>query len=327
MQLNTKRGNKMKTQKTGETIVVEKKERKTWIENFLKYKEYYFMLIPGILFFLIFCYGPMYGIIIAFYDYMPLKGISGSNFVGLKHFEALFTGPFFLPVLRNTLILSFYKMIFGFFAPIILCLFLNEVKHPKFKKFVQSTSYLPHFVSWVVLSGIVIEFLSPSRGPINMALSAMGQDSIFFLADPKWFRTVLVSSDIWKSIGWGSIIYLAAVTSIDPQLYEAADIDGAGRLQKIRFVTIPAIIPIIIVMFIMESGKILNDNFQQVYNFLNPSVYGVGDVISTFVYRMGIEKMQYSFTTAVGLFKNILSLVMVIMANYIAKRTSEHSLW
>lgn len=315
-------------------VMKKKKEQKlvpqhkrSFLGNLCYYKEYYLMLIPGILFFLVFCYGPMYGLVIAFQDYYPLKGVTGSKMVGLKHFRALFTDPFFLSVLKNTIVISFYKLLVCFPAPILLCLALNEISNYRFKKIAQSVSYLPHFVSWVVVSGIIIEFLSPSRGPINILLQNLGMEPIFFVAEPKYFRGVLVLSDLWKSVGWGSIVYLAAVTSVDPTLYEAAEMDGAGRIKKIIHVTIPALAPIITVMFIMESGKILNDSFEQVYNFLTPSTYAVGDVISTFVYRMGIQKMQYSFTTAVDLFKNIISFMLVVMTNYIARKTNDYALW
>lgn len=297
------------------------------MKKLYSYREYYFMLIPGVLFFLIFCYGPMYGLTIAFQNYYPLKGITGSTFVGAKHFKALVYNPFFLTVLKNTLVISIYKLIICFPAPVLLCLALNEIKHVKYKKLAQSVSYLPHFISWVVVSGIFIEFLSPSRGPINILLQNLGIEPVFFVADSKYFRSVLVLSDMWKSIGWGSIVYLAAVTSIDPTLYEAASIDGAGRIKKILHVTLPAIAPIVTVMLIMESGKILNDSFEQVYNFLTPNTYEVGDVIATFVYREGIQKMQYSFTTAVDLFKNIISFMLVMLTNKIAKKTNDYSLW
>ena len=316
--------NVMKKKK--EQKLVPQHKRSFW-GNLCYYKEYYLMLIPGILFFLVFCYGPMYGLVIAFQDYYPLKGVTGSKMVGLKRFRALFTDPFFLSVLKNTIVISFYKLLVCFPAPILLCLALNEISNYRFKKIAQSVSYLPHFVSWVVVSGIIIEFLSPSRGPINILLQNLGMEPIFFVAEPKYFRGVLVLSDLWKSVGWGSIVYLAAVTSVDPTLYEAAEMDGAGRIKKIIHVTIPALAPIITVMFIMESGKILNDSFEQVYNFLTPSTYAVGDVISTFVYRMGIQKMQYSFTTAVDLFKNIISFMLVVMTNYIARKTNDYALW
>lgn len=317
----------MSTKCVNDTTIMKPLKKNGFIKNMVNYRSFYIMLIPGLLFFLIFHYGPMYGLVIAFQDFYPLKGVSGSKFVGLKHFKALFANPFFLSVLKNTLIISFYKLIFCFPAPILLCLLLNEIKNPVFKKISQSVSYLPHFISWIVVSGIFIEFLSPSRGPVNILLQKLGMESIFFVADPKWFRFLLVITDLWKSIGWGSIVYLAAVTSIDPCLYEAAQIDGAGRIKRIIHVTLPALIPIFTVMFIMQSGKILNDAFEQVYNFLTPSTYGVGDVISTFVYRMGIQKMQYSFTTAVDLFKNIVSFGLVILTNYISKKTNEYSLW
>ncbi|WP_215701548.1 ABC transporter permease subunit [Clostridium sp. MCC353] len=317
----------MKVAKNVEKVTAGKKSKRGFIGNLVYYKEYYIMLIPGLLFFLVFCYGPMYGLIIAFQDYYPLKGVSGSAFVGLKHFKALFSDPFFLSVLKNTIVISLYKLVICFPAPIILCLALNEIKSVRFKKVAQSISYLPHFISWVVVSGIIIEFLSPSRGPINILLQNMGIEPIFFVAEPKCFRGVLVLSDLWKSIGWGSIVYLAAVTSVDPTLYEAAEMDGAGRIKKIIHVTLPALAPIITVMFIMESGKILNDSFEQVYNFLTPSTYAVGDVISTFVYRMGIQKMQYSFTTAVDLFKNGISFMLVVLTNYIARKTNDYALW
>lgn len=295
--------------------------------NLIRYKEYYIMLIPGILFFLVFCYGPMYGLVIAFQDFYPLKGIAGSKFVGLTHFKALITDPFFTSVLKNTLLISLYKLLICFPAPIFLCLVLNEIKNVKFKKMAQSISYLPHFISWVVVSGIIIEFLSPSRGAVNILLQNLGFDPVFFVAEPKYFRGVLVLSDLWKSIGWGSIVYLAAVTGVDPALYEAAEMDGAGRIKRIIHITLPALAPIVTVMLIMQSGKILNDSFEQVYNFLTPSTYKVGDVISTFVYRMGIQKMQYSFTTAVDLFKNVISFILVILTNYVARKTSDYALW
>lgn len=301
--------------------------KKGFFYQLSQYKEYYIMLIPGILFFLVFCYGPMYGLVIAFQDYYPLKGIDGSAFVGLKHFKSLFSNPFFLSVLKNTIVISIYKLLICFPAPIFLCLALNEIKNVKFKKVAQSVSYLPHFVSWVVVSGIIIEFLSPSRGPINILLQNLGMEPVFFVGDAKYFRGVLVISDMWKSIGWGSIVYLAAVTSIDPSLYEAAEMDGAGRIKRILHITLPALAPIVTVMLIMQSGKILNDSFEQVYNFLTPTTYGVGDVISTFVYRMGIQNMQYSFTTAVDLFKNIISFGLVVLTNYIARKTNDYALW
>lgn len=301
--------------------------RKGVLFNLRKYNDYYLMLIPGVVFFLIFKYAPLYGLIIAFQDYYPLKRISGSEFVGLKHFRALFSNPFFKRVFRNTVIISIYKFLICFPAPILLALAINEIRSPGYKKLMQSISYLPHFLSWVVVSGIMIEFLSPSRGVINIILKNLGHEPIFFIADTRYFRGMLVFTDLWKTIGWGSIIYLSSIAGVNPELYEAAAMDGAGRLGRIWHVTLPAVIPLLTIMLILQSGKILNDSFQQVYNFLTVPTMEVGDVISTFVYRTGIQEMNFSFSTAVNLFKNVISFVMVIGTNAIAKRINDYSLW
>lgn len=269
----------------------------------------------------------MYGIIMAFKDYYPTLGLSGSEWVGLKHFKTLFTGLYFLPVLKNTIIISIYKLIFGFPAPIILALILNEIKNQRFKKVTQTISYLPHFLSWVIVAGVFIEFLSPSRGLINYVIQALGFEPIYFVTETEWFRTILVGTGIWKGIGWSSIIYLAAISGVDPQLYEVAEIDGAGRLRKIWSITIPTIIPVIIIMLIFASGKIIDDNFQQIYNFLNPKVLSVGDVIETYTYEQGLKDMKYSYATAVGIFKNIISFSLVMFTNYIARKTTDYALW
>lgn len=292
-----------------------------------EYTGYYLMLVPIILFYIIFRYGPMYGIIIAFKDFYPLKGFMGSEWVGLKHFKTMFEGLYFLPVLKNTLIISTYKLIFGFPAPIILALIFNEIKSKPFKKVTQTISYLPHFLSWVVVSGLVVEMLSPSRGPINYIIESLGFEPIFFMGDAKYFRSILVASGIWRGIGWGSIIYLAAISNIDPQLYEAAQIDGATRLQRIRFITLPSLAPVVTIMLIFAVGGIIKDNFDQVYNLLNLQVMSVGDVISTYTYEQGLVQMQYSYSTAVSLFKNIVSFSMVFGANAVAKRISEYGIW
>lgn len=297
------------------------------LNEYIKYKYFILMLVPVLLYYAVFQYGPMYGILIAFKEYYPLKGIWGSEWVGLKYFKELFDGLFFPQVLRNTLIISFYKLIFGFPAPILLCLLFNEVRLNKFKKAVQTITYLPHFFSWVVLSGIVIEMLSPSRGPMNILLQNLGLDPVYFVADPKWFRGILVCSSIWKEVGWSSIVYLAAITNIDPELYDVADLDGAGRLRKIWNITIPSIAPVIIIMFIFATGNIINDDFDQVFNLLNSKVMEVGDVLATYTYREGLQNMNYSYATAVGLFKNVVSFSLVMLANMIARKTSDYAIW
>lgn len=310
-----------------QAIYMNKSAKKPLVQQYIKYKHFFFMLFPVILYYIIFHYAPMYGIIIAFKDFYPLKGIWGSPWAGFKYFQELFTGMYFLPVLKNTIIISFYKLIFGFPAPILLCLLLNEVRHNRFKRVVQSITYLPHFISWVVLAGMVIEILSPSRGPINIILQMLGSEPVFFIAEAKWFRGVLVVSDIWRSIGWSSIVFLAAVTNIDPELYDVADLDGAGRFRKVWNITLPSITPVIVIMFIFAVGKLINDDFEQVYNLLNTKVMGVGDVISTYTYREGLQRMNYSYSTAVGLFKNVVSFSLVMIANFIARKVSDYAIW
>ncbi|WNR43854.1 ABC transporter permease [Paenibacillus roseipurpureus] len=297
------------------------------IKLYWKQKYFFFMLIPVIAYYLIFHYAPLYGIVIAFQNYYPLKGVSGSEWVGLEHFKELFTGLYFLPVLKNTLIISTYKLIFGFPAPIILCLILNEVRLVFFKKAVQTITYLPHFISWVILGGIVIEFLSPTRGLINAIIMEFGHKPILFVTDEAYFRSILVLSSIWKEVGWSTIIYLAAITSVDPELYDAADMDGAGRLRKIWSITMPSIMPVVTIMFIFAVGGIINDDFDQIYNLLNASVLSVGDVISTYTYQIGLVKGDYSFATTVGLFKNIIAFILILLTNYVAKKTNDYSLW
>jgi putative aldouronate transport system permease protein len=269
----------------------------------------------------------MWGMLIAFKDYYPLKGFFGSRWVGFKHFEQLFTGLYFLPVLRNTLVISFLKLIFGFPAPIILCLLINEVRHLAFKRTIQTVTYLPHFVSWVVLAGLVIELLSPSRGPINYVIRSLGFKPIFFVADERWFRPVLVASSIWREVGWQSIIFLAAVSQINPELYDVARIDGAGRIRQMVSVTLPSIFPVIVIMFIFATGRIINDDFEQILNLLNPKVMNVGDVIMTYTFREGLQKLNYSYASAVGFFKNVVSFLLVMTTNTIARRMTGHSIW
>ncbi|MGG1550140.1 ABC transporter permease [Paenibacillus ferrarius] len=288
---------------------------------------FFLMLLPVIVYFAVFHYTPIYGVLMAFQDYKILKGISGSTFVGFKYFRELFSGLYFVPVLKNTLIINAYKLIFGFPAPIVLALLINEVMRPAFKKLVQTISYLPYFLSWIVLSGIFIEILSPSRGMINNVLMHLGFKPIFFLASTDWFRTVLVSTEIWKGIGFSAIIYLAAIAGINPDMYEAGDVDGISRLQKIWYITLPSISPVIVIMIILTSGSIINDDFDQIFNLLNPNVSSVGEVISTYTYVEGISKMNYSYAAAVGLFKNVVALVMVITANFIARKFSDHTIF
>jgi len=303
-------------------------ERKSGIfHNYWKNRYLVLLLLPAIIFFVVFCYGPMPGVIIAFKDYKFRLGIFKSPWVGLQNFRMLFSMKSFGEVFRNTLIISVYKLLTGFPAPILFALFLNEIRQPKFKKTVQTISYLPHFVSWVVLGGLFIQFLSPSTGPINVILKNLGMNPIFFLGDPKWFRSVLVVTSMWKGFGWGSIVYLAAITSISPQLYDAADIDGAGRFRKMWSITLPEMLPVITIMLIFSVGGIVGDDFDQIFNLYNEAVYSVGDVLSTYIYRVGLVDMKYGFSTAVGLFRNVISFALVFLANFVANRVNEYGIW
>jgi putative aldouronate transport system permease protein len=297
--------------------------RRTWNE-YKKSKYLFFMLIPPLIWYAIFHYGPLYGVQLAFKDFSPIRGIWGSAWVGLEHFKFLFfQSPDFMRIFRNTLLISLYNMIFGFPAPIILALLLNEVRSAAFKRISQSISYIPHFFSWVVLAGIITVMLSPSEGPVNYLLKFIGLEPIYFLADSSYFRSTLVATGIWKEIGWGTIIYLAALSGVDPALYEAAKIDGASRWKQIWYITIPTILPVVTIMFILSLGGILNAGFDQIFNLYNPAVYDVADVIDTYVYRAGILGAQFGLTTAVGLFKNVIGIILVLSTNYIVKKLGQ----
>lgn len=311
----------------GSSLLIHKNCFTRTLYRYWKYKYLVILLLPGIIYFIIFKYLPIYGLVLAFKDYKFLDGIMGSPWAGLKHFREMFALQSFWEVFRNTVVISFYHLIFGFPAPIIFALLLNEIRNVYYKKVVQTISYLPHFVSWVILGGLFMQFLSPSIGPINILIKSFGGAPIYFLADPKWFRGVLVVTEMWKSLGWGSIVYLAALSAIDPTLYEVASIDGAGRWKKMIHITIPSMVPVITIMLILNVGKLVNDNFDQVFNLYNPAVYKVADVIGTYTYRMGLEGMRYSFSTAVGLFRNVISFSLLLIANKISKSINDYGIW
>lgn len=307
--------------------IATKSRRAHYRKLLVKYRLLYLMMIPGLAYFIVFRYMPIYGITLAFKEFRIVDGIAGSPWVGLKYFERLFIGRSFGQVVRNTLLLNMYRLLFGFPAPVILALIINELKNSHYQKIVQTVTYMPHFISWVVVYGLFAQLLSPSTGPINIVIRKLGGTPIYFLGDTRWFRTTIVASDIWKSVGWSSIIYLAALTGIDTQLYEAARIDGATRLQRIWHITLPCIKPTIVIMLILRAGDLMEDNFEQVFNFLNDNTLSVGDIISTYVYRIGITKMQYSTGTAVDLFTSVISLGLVLSANFIAKKVGEQGIW
>ncbi|MGI6670898.1 MAG: ABC transporter permease [Christensenellales bacterium] len=292
----------------------------------------YFLLIPALVYILIFNYLPMAGIAIAFKDYNifagnnPIDAILKSNWVGLKHFSKLFSSPDFARIFRNTLVISVYRLLFVFPLPIITAIMLNEILSVPFKRTIQTIIYLPHFLSWAVVSGIFLSLLG-STGLVNQFINSLGGQSINFLSSKKWFRSVLIVTDAWKSVGWGSIVYLAAITSVDPQLYEAATIDGAGKIRQLMSVTIPGIAPTVIMMLILRIGRILDAGFEQIFVMYNSIVYEVADIIGTYVYREGLGRMNFSYGTAVGLFNSVVALILVLSSNWFSKRLTDRSIW
>jgi putative aldouronate transport system permease protein len=299
----------------------------TFLRNCKKTKYFLLFLLPAIIWYTIFYYIPIYGVTIAFKDYSITKGILGSPWIGFDHFEKMYGSSEFRRVFRNTIVISALKLIFVFTSGIFFALALNEVLHSKFKKIVQNISYLPHFLSWVIIGSIMVELLSPSSGLVNQIIMALGGKPIYFLAEEEWFVPILILSDMWQSVGWGSIIYLAAISSVDPHLYEAATMDGAGRFRKMWNVTLPSIANVIIIMMIFNIGHIMNAGFDQIFNLYNPKVYEVSDIIDTYVYRVGLVQMNFSFTTAVGLFKNVIGLALVLLVHRLARRFGHTGLW
>ncbi len=283
-------------------------------------------LLP-ITYYLIFHYLPMYGVQIAFKNYIAARGITGSPWVGFKQFERFFNSYQFWPLIKNTLSLSISQLIFGFPVPIFLAIMLNQLKHYKFKKFIQTVTYCPHFISIIVMTGMLYIFLSPRNGLVNLLMKALGNEAIFFLGDPAWFRPIFVLSGIWQNAGWNAIIYIAALAAISPDLYEAAQIDGANKLQIIRHIDIPGILPTAIMMFILEIGKIMNIGFQKAYLMQNGLNISASEIIPTYIYKVGLIDAQFSYSAAIGLFNNIINIILLVSVNKLAQRTSEHSLW
>ena len=298
---------------------------RTW-KIIRKNKAVYLMVLPVIIYYILFHYKPMYGIIISFMDYNPRRGISGSQWVGMKHFIDFFTGPYFWRLLGNTLKLSLSTLIFGFPVPIILALLINELRNKKFSKAVQTITYMPHFVSMVVLCAMIRQFVG-ANGFITSFLSMFGYDGGNLLNHGEYWIPIYVISNIWQGAGWGSIVYLAALTGIDSELYDAAKVDGANRWKQTLNVTIPCILPTIIIMLIMRVGQIMGVGYEKTILLYNEGIYDVADIISTYVYRRGLLDRQFSFSTAVGLFNSVVNFILVVGANQISKKTTETSLW
>ncbi|PLS08629.1 polysaccharide ABC transporter ATP-binding protein [Neobacillus cucumis] len=313
---------------TSSAKVIEKKKKRSKLYADLKRDKFlYLLMLPGILFFIIFKFIPMWGIIISFQEYSPYQGILNSEWVGLTHFERFFTNPDFLILFRNTMMISLLNLVFFFPLPILLAILLNEVRSKVFKRSIQSIVYLPHFLSWVIIAGISFLLLAESTGIINLLLEKLGVKSFDFLTNESTFWYLLVGQNMWKETGWGTIIFLAAVAGVNPQLYEAAKIDGASKLRQIWHITLPGIKNVIIVLFILRLGSIMDVGFEQVFLMANGAVSNVADVFETYVYRNGIQSGQFSYTTAVGLFKSIIGLVLVVIANWFAKRFGEEGIY
>lgn len=296
-------------------------------KRFLRKYELCLMLLVPLAWYTVFCYLPMYGLQIAFKDFAILKGIWGSDWVGLKHFESFFSSYYFWRLLKNTVLINVYALVVGFPIPIALAILINEIRGKKYQKFLQNITYMPHFLSVVVMVGMLSLFLSPTQGVVNLIIRWLGGDPIAFLERPEYFKSIYVLSDVWQNMGWNAIIYIAALSGIDPTYYEAAVIDGASRLQRIIHIAIPSIMPTIIILFILRMGHMMNVGFEKVFLLQNSLNKESSDVIATFVYHAGIVQGNFSFSAAVGLFNSLINFGLLILANSLSKRLSETSLW
>jgi putative aldouronate transport system permease protein len=289
------------------------------------------MMLPGLLYFLVFRYLPMVGVLIAFQDFNPyvggLTGFLTSEWVGIDHFAELFRGYYFPQVLWNTIVISFGKILVGLPVPILVALLLNDVKNAPFKRTVQTIIYLPHFLSWVVVGGFIYQLFSPATGLVPLLMQRIGMEPINLLTDSSNFRLLLIGSDVWRGFGWGTILYLAALSNIDPQLYDSADIDGASRLQRMLHISLPSILPVITVVLLLRLGRVLDAGFYQVLVLYSPQTYGVADVIDTYAYREGLVAARYSFGAAVGLFKGLIGLILVVSSNALVKRLGQRGIF
>ena len=287
---------------------------------------YLFFLFP-LINLIIFRYVPIYGIVIAFKDYRMRSGIMGSPWNNFQHFKDLFTNPYFFRILRNTVVISFMRLGFSFPAPIVLALLINEIRNIFYKRLAQSILYLPHFMSWVVLSGILIEVLSPETGIWAWVFDLFGKQAPNLFINKSLFRPLLIVTNIWQQAGWGTIVYLAAISSIDPGLYESAAIDGAGRWQQAAYITLPSLVPVLTIMLLLRIGQIMNAGFDQIFNMYNPLVYEVADIIDTFVYRDGLLGRNYEISTVAGVFKNGIGVALLLSTNAVIKRFNEYGIW
>ena len=302
------------------------KKEKTLVTRMWRHRDYYLMLLPAVVYVVIFCYVPMYGLQIAFKDYRVSLGFSGSRWVGFQHFVNFFNGYNFGALIKNTLILSLYQLVVGFPIPIAVALVINELKG-RYKKLVQTVLYAPHFISTVVLVGMIVIMFSVSSGVVNTILSNLGFERIYFMGAPKYFRHLYVWSGVWQSMGWNAIIYLAALAGVDPGLHEAASIDGATRMQRIIHINIPSILPTIVITLILQIGRLVSIGYEKVYLLQTDLNIDVSEVISTYVYKRGIVNTNYSFSTAIGLFNNVINICLLLLANFVSKKITKSSLF
>lgn len=315
------------TQSAIDEKALKKRKRKTLLRHIKSNWELYIFLVPALAYFILFEYAPMYGLQIAFKNYRAVDGIVGSEWVGMKHFVSFFNTYNFWDLIKNTFLIAFYELIFAFPAPIILALSINQLMSEKYKKFLQTVTYAPHFISTVVMAGMLYLFLSPSSGFVNNLIQFFGGDKIDFLGQAKWFKTVFVGSGIWQTTGWSAIIYLAALTSIDPELHEAAQIDGASKVRRIWHIDIPGILPIIMILMILNIGNFMSIGFQKVLLLQNSLNITSSEVIQTYVYKQGLLRASYSYAAAVGLFNNIINFILLVGMNTLARRMKQESLW
>lgn len=315
----------------GNSVLSLKNASKQRTNFFVKYKFLNLLVLPCVIWLLLFKYTPMVGIIIAFKNYRGVGagfgGIFSTPWLGFRNFEMFFKSIYFTRLMGNTLLISLYRLVFAFPVSIIFALFLNEIRNNRFKKVVQTISYMPHFLSWVVISALVTTILSTDAGPVNAVLKALGMEPIFFLASEQWFRPVLVLSGIWQGVGWGSIVYLAAISGLPQEQYESATLDGASKIQQIWHITLPGIKEMIAIMLILQVGRAMTDNFEQVFTMYSPAVYNVADIFDTYVYRSGITDANFSYSAAVGLFKSVCSLILVLFTNRITKKMDAGGIW
>lgn len=303
------------------------KRRRNWKTQLLNDWQIYILLLPGIIYFIIFHYIPLYGIQIAFKDYKVSKGIADSAWIGFENFRTFFNSYYCGRLILNTLLLNVYSLLWSFPVPIILALLLNRIKQERFKKFTQTVIYIPHFISTVVMAGMLYIFLSPETGMINLLIKFLGGQPVYFMAEAGWFRTVYIASGIWQSAGWGTILYIAALTGVDQEIYEAATLDGASVMQKIRHIDIPSILPIAVMMLILECGKIMGGDTQKALLLQTSSNTATSDIIGVYVYNVGLGQAKYSYTAAIGLFQNLIGFVMIVAVNTISKKVSSVSMF